>query len=126
MSSYTEVVSDSNVAASHTAAVHCYVDAAKRSRSAVNKHQKFFDSDHLNRVDAAKQMVVDFFPITSDVYVNHRGGRGQPFSVVKVANIGNWPANRTKTQALYQKLAALGMYEVCYMKRSNSYIYRIR
>jgi len=126
MSSYTEVVSDSNVAASHTAAVHCCVDAAKRSRSAVNKHQKFFDSDHLNRVDAAKQMVVDFFPITSDVYVNHRTNRGRPFSVVKVSNIGSWPSSKNKAKDLYQPLAALGMYEVHYMKNSNSYIYRIR
>jgi len=126
MFTYTEVVSDSNVARTAQAATHCRIDAAKRSNAALEQNDAFFDSDHLNRVEAAAKIVSAFFPVKADVYVNHRTNRGRPFSVVKVAGIGSWPSSKNKAKDLYQPLAALGMYEVHYMKNSNSYIYRIR
>ena len=90
MPTYTEVVSESNVARTAQAAMHCRIDAAKRSNAALEQNDAFFDGDHLNRVEAAAKIVSAFFPGKADVYVNHRTNRGRPFSVVKVAGIGSW------------------------------------
>ena len=126
MTAITEVVSNSNQAATMAAAIHCRIDAAARSKAAIANNEAFFNYNHLNRIAAAKKIVNSFFTSKDAVYVNHRTNRGKPFSVVKVSHVGSWPTSKDKQKDLYQPLAALGMFEVRLMKNTNSYNFRIR
>ena len=121
----TEVVIDSSPATNCWAAKAFRNDAVDRSNIAVQSNS-FFDNDHLQRVEDVRVIVNTFFPSKKAVYVNHRDGRGRPFSVVKVADIGQWPVNKNKQRDLYAPIEALGGFEVLLSKKTNSYLFRIR
>jgi hypothetical protein len=102
------------------------IDAANRSREAESVHAAFFNSrDHQHKIAVALDVVDNFFRVRKGVYVNHRVGRKQPFTVVKVDN-PNWPrvSNRRADQEWRQPLAAIGA-ETVFSKRTNSYLIRI-
>jgi len=118
------------VISSHTtnnvlAARESAMDAIARSQAALDSHASFFNDDHMRRVHAVTTIVDSFFPVKHQVYVNHRSGRGRPFTTVKVSHIGRWPANADKQRDLYQPLAALGVSEVKLTSSSNSYLFRM-
>jgi hypothetical protein len=118
-----------NVSAAETTqqGLWCYLDATRRSSDTVAANPVFFNDDHLRRVNAARMIVDRFFPVKSDIYINHRAGKKgtSPFTVVKVFGIGQWPTGKNKQKDLYQPLADLGVTEVVLPKSSNSYIFRI-
>jgi len=120
-----EYIIDGNTAKSVAAAKAFYMDAVSRSRVAASRNS-FFDSDHMQRVNTVRTIVDTFFPVKNDVYINHREGRGKPFSVVKVAHIGLWPTRKDKYRDLYAPLEALGVTEVLLSKNTNSYLFRVR
>jgi hypothetical protein len=108
------------------AARAAFNDALDRSTLARKQHPQFFNRDHMQRVEDVRAIVDGFFPVKESLYVNHRANRGKPFSVVKVFNIGSWPAKKNKQRDLYAPLAALGVFEVKLSQRGNHYNFSIR
>ncbi len=102
------------------------VDAQQRSKNAVANNESFFLSEaHMDRVEQVKKVVDSFFRVRKGLYVNHREGRGRPFTVVKVDN-PSWPRmSAREVLACYREpLQALGV-EIVFSRNTNSYLYRI-
>lgn len=61
-----------------------YLDAKFRSLDALEQYPDFFTEEHLDRVQQVVEICDKFFKVKNGIYVNHRTGRNNPFSVVKV------------------------------------------
>ena len=121
-----ESVTHGNDTNNPMAARAAYNDALDRSALAFKQYPGFFNRDHLKRVQDAYAIINSFFPVKERLFINHRGNRGNPFSVIKVYDIGRWPANKNKQRDLYAPLAALGVFEVKLSQRGNNYNFSIR
>ena len=87
-----------------------YLDARRRSQSAVNSNEFFSSNDHLDRVDAVTSVIRNFFGCNPS-YVTARVNRGRPFDSVKVEAAGYKIArtsSKEKKEKLYGPLDAIG------------------
>jgi hypothetical protein len=102
------------------------IDAQQRSLQALLDHPKFFNADHMVRVDQARAVLEAFFPVRKGIYVNHRANRGDCFTVIKVDN-PEWPAvsHKTKQTRYVQPLQQLGA-QVVQNVRTHSLLVRVR
>lgn len=126
MAPLPEIRINSNEPTTPLAALAAYRDAVDRSANDLVTYPRFFNRDHMARVQQVRDIVDGFFSVKSAIYVNHRGNRGKPFSVVKVFDIGQWPVKKDKQRDLYAPLQALGVYEVTLSKHGSHYSFRIR
>jgi hypothetical protein len=101
-------------------------DVLRRSAQAVSSNSNFFLSpEHQDRVAQVQRIVAGFFRVRKGMYVNHRVGRGKPFTTVKV-DYPEFPhCNNKMIDAQYRiPLRELGV-EVVFSKNTNSYLFRI-
>lgn len=102
------------------------VDVGRRSALAQASCADFFSSaEHQDRVSQVQRIVSSFFTVHKGMYVNHRAGRGRPFTVVKVDN-PDFPrlASKRIDEQYRTPLRELGV-EVVFSKQTNSYLYRV-
>lgn len=112
---------------SPAAARAAVIDCRRRSMQAGVDHARFFRSTaHTQRVEATLSILRKFFPNIHTMYVNQRGNRGDPFTVIKL-QVSSFPtvSYAAKTQLYYQPLQELGV-EIVTSCRTNSLLYRIR
>jgi hypothetical protein len=117
---------NSQPAAGRQSALHAYLNATGRSRSAIKANPDFFENPlHQARVDAVRGIVEDFFGDTGTIYVTHRGGWSRPFTAVKVQRPSFPRVSQADKERLYLKpLRDLGVAPV-FSKQTNSYLYRV-
>ena len=108
------------------AALHAYLNATDRSRSAAKDNPDFFENPlHQARVEAVRDVVDRFFSDTGTIYVTHRGGRNRPFTAVKVHRPMFPCVSQADKERRYLKpLRDLGVIPV-FSKQTNSYLYRV-
>ena len=110
---------------SKAAAQGAAIDVKVRSDAAYEQFPEFFDDpDHAARVDTARKILEDFFPV-KDIYENMRANRGKPFTVLKVTNHVFPRVSFKEKDARYRKpLEELGV-KIIFSKNTNSYLYRV-
>ena len=102
------------------------VDAEQRSKAAYKAHMSFFNSPtHAAKIEEVLDIVDSFFEVKNAVYVNHREGKGKPFTTIKVDR-PKFPAYSSKRidEEYRNPLKELGV-EIVFSKGTNSYLYRI-
>lgn len=104
-----------------------FADAQLGNQYALDAHPDFFGSQqHQERIARVREIVDGFFKIRRNVYVNHRGNRGKPFTTVKVDGpVFPNVSQQRKRDSYLDPLRALGV-EIVFSKRTNSYLYHVR
>lgn len=102
------------------------IDAQRRSLEALTKYPQFFNSDHMVRVQQVKQVLRDFFRVSTGTYVTHRENGGKPFTTVKAERV-QWDLymQKHKQSKYLQPILALGG-EIVEAKGTHSVLVRIR
>lgn len=83
-------------------------DVKRRCAEAVRDNPGFLSADHVARVDQARRLLMQNFPICKGVYVNQRPNRGRPFTVVKADNVQVTRSHRELKKNFYEPLAQMG------------------
>ena len=116
-SNETKTVDDAKAAA---------IDVACRSAEAIQDNPAFVANEHVNRVEAVKNIARTFFTVRENIYINHRANKRRPFTAVKIYRT-QWPVVSPKTadKNFYKPLDALGNVELLRDRNGTSHIIRV-
>lgn len=119
---------NSSVTKTPREAVAAAIDVACRSVDAQERNNAFTDADHVNRVNAVKDIASKFFTVRENIFTNHRTNntQGRPFTAVKVYRT-QWPrvSPRVANTRFYKPLEALGNLELLRDREGTSHIIRV-